>query len=80
MMLLCAFARFRMGDHAAAGALAAAAFEEAAALGQPTLPLIRERSLTDELLALAVQTGKPAALALQASRCRCRSPCSAASS
>lgn len=67
MMLLCAFARFRMGEHAAAGALAAAAFEEAAALGQPDAPMIRERSLTDELLALAVQTGKPASLALQAS-------------
>lgn len=63
--LLRAYARFRMGDHAAAGSLAAAAFEAAARLGQPELPLIRERVLTEELLGLAAETGKPAALALQ---------------
>ena len=64
--LLRAFAAFRRGD-GAAGALAARAFEEAARLGQPQLPLIRERELTEALLALAVATGLPAAASLEAS-------------
>jgi len=65
--LLCAFAAFRRGDHKAAGGLAARSFEEAARLGQPQVPLIRERALTEQLLGLAVETGQPAALALEAS-------------
>ena len=50
-----------------AGALAARAFEEAARLGQPQLPLIKERAITEQLLGLAVDTGQPAAAALRAS-------------
>ncbi len=62
--LLGANAALRAGD-SAAGPLAARAFEEAARLGQPQLPLIREREITQSLLALAVQTGQPAARALE---------------
>ncbi len=58
-----AFAAHRRGDPGA-GALAARAFEEAARLGLSQLPLVRERELTEALLALAVETGQPAALAL----------------
>lgn len=65
--LLRAFAAFRRGEDAIAGALATQAFEEAARLGQPRLPLVRERALTEQLLGLAVATGRPAALALEAS-------------
>ena len=65
--LLRAFAAFRRGEDRQAGALAARAFEDAARLGQPQLPLIRERAITEELLSLAVETGQPAALALEAS-------------
>jgi DNA-binding SARP family transcriptional activator len=64
--LLRAYAALRRGD-ASAGSLAARAFEEAARLGQPRLPLIRERELTRSMLALAVETGSPAAAALEAS-------------
>jgi len=63
--LLRAYAAWRRGE-AGAGALAARAFDEAARLGQPNLPLIRERDLTESMLALACETGSPAALALQA--------------
>ena len=63
--LLRAYAALRRGD-ASAAALAAHAFEEAARLGQPNLPLIREREVTESLLALTTETGSPAALALQA--------------
>ena len=63
--LLQAYAALRRDDPGAA-ALAAGAFEQAARLGQPQLPLIRERDVTESLLALAVQTGSPAAVALQA--------------
>ena len=62
--LLDAYAAFRQGD-GAAGGLAARAFEQAAELGQPQAPLLRERDLTESLLALAVQTGMPAARALE---------------
>jgi DNA-binding SARP family transcriptional activator len=65
--LLSAFAAFRRGEDGTAGALAARSFEEAARLGQPQLPLIRERSITEQLLGLAVETGQPAALALRSS-------------
>jgi DNA-binding SARP family transcriptional activator len=64
--LLRACAALRRGDPGA-GALAARAFEEAARLGQPLLPVVRERELTEALLALAVETGLPAARALQGS-------------
>ncbi len=64
--LLRAYAASRRGD-SAAGALAARAFDEAARLGQPQLPLIQERELTESLLALAVQIGSTAAAALEAS-------------
>ena len=57
--------RCRRGD-ASAGALAAQAFEEAARLGQPRLPMIRERELTESLIALALETGSTAAAALDA--------------
>ena len=63
--LLRAYAAFRRGDRDI-GALAARAFEEAARLGVPQLPLIRERAITEELIGLAVETGQPAALALEA--------------
>ncbi len=64
VMLLRAYATWRLGD-AAAGSLAALAFEEAARIGQPQLPLIRERELTESLLALAADTGSVAAGALK---------------
>ncbi len=62
--LLEAHAALRRGDPGAAG-LAARAFEQAARLGQPQVPLIFEREVTESLLALAAQTGSPAALELQ---------------
>ena len=65
--LLTGYAAFRGGDHALAATLAAQGFEEAARLGQPELPLIRERAVTEQLLGLAANTGHPAALALRAS-------------
>ena len=63
--LLRATAASRRGASTEAGALAARAFEQAAALGQPELPLIRERELSESLIALAAQTGLPAAVALE---------------
>jgi DNA-binding SARP family transcriptional activator/ATP/maltotriose-dependent transcriptional regulator MalT len=65
--LLRAYAAFRRGEDSLAGALAAQAFEEAARLDQPEVPLLRERAITEELLGLAVASGQPAALALRAS-------------
>jgi LuxR family transcriptional regulator, maltose regulon positive regulatory protein len=62
--LLRACAAWRRGD-LAAGPLAARAFEETARLGQPQLPLIREREVTESLLALAAETGSAAAAALE---------------
>ena len=61
--LLQAFAAFRSGADEAAG-LAARAFEEAARIGQPQAPLIRERTVAEQLLPLAIGTGHPAALAI----------------
>lgn len=66
LTLLRAYAAFRAG-HPSAGGLAARAFEQVAAIGQPMLPLLKESELTEQLLGLAVETGQPAALALQAS-------------
>lgn len=48
-----------------AGALAARAFEEAALLGLSHLPLVKERSATESVLGLALETGLPAAAALE---------------
>ncbi len=62
-----AYAAFRRGDRAAGG-LAARAFEEAARLGLDQLPLTKEREVTEALLALAVETGQPAPLALDGAR------------
>jgi ATP/maltotriose-dependent transcriptional regulator MalT/DNA-binding SARP family transcriptional activator len=62
--LLRAYAAFRRGEPTA-GALAARAFEEAARLGLAQLPLTKEGAITEELLALAAETGQPAALALE---------------
>ena len=59
-----ALAAFRRDDRGA-GALAARAFEEAARLGLAQLPLTKERSATEAVLGLAVETGQPAALALE---------------
>jgi tetratricopeptide (TPR) repeat protein len=64
LTLFQAYAAYRRGDPGG-GALAARAFEQAAALGQPHLPLLRERELTESLLALAVETRLPAARALE---------------
>ena len=64
--LMRAYAAFRAGEPAA-GALAARAFEQVAAIEQPTLPLLKEADLVAQLLGLAIETGKPAALALQSS-------------
>ena len=66
MTLMRAYAAFRAGEPAA-GALAARAFEQVAAIEQPTLPLLKEADLVAQLLGLAIETGKPAALALQSS-------------
>jgi DNA-binding SARP family transcriptional activator len=63
--LLSAHAAARQGDPGA-GALAARAFEEAARMGHPQLPLLQEREIAEALLALAVETGSPAASALEA--------------
>jgi len=65
LTLLRAYAAFRRGDRGA-GALAARAFEEAARLGLAHLPYTKEGAITEELLGLAVETGLPAALALEA--------------
>ena len=65
--MLRSFAAFRRGEDAIAGALAAQSFEEAARLGQPDLPMVRERNICEQLLGLAAATGQPAAVALKAS-------------
>lgn len=64
--LLRAFAAYRRGANDQAAALSARAFEEAARLGQRQAPHIRERAITEQLLPLAVSTGLPAALDLEA--------------
>lgn len=65
LTLFQAFAAFRRGEDANAGTLAARSFDEAARLGQPELPMIRERAVAEQLLGLAVDTGEQAALALR---------------
>ncbi|HTW06420.1 MAG TPA: BTAD domain-containing putative transcriptional regulator [Acidimicrobiales bacterium] len=64
--LLRAYAAYRRGAPEVAGALAARSLEEVARMGEPQLPMICERSVCEQLMALAVATGQPAALALQA--------------
>ncbi len=63
VMLLGAYAALRRGD-AGAPARAAAAFEQAAALGKPLLPLVRERLVAEQLVELAAASGSGAARAL----------------
>ncbi|HTX00063.1 MAG TPA: BTAD domain-containing putative transcriptional regulator [Acidimicrobiales bacterium] len=65
LTLLEGYAAYRRGEAAAAGALAADAFEQAARLGHPEAPLVRERAVAEELLGLAAATGLPAAVALR---------------
>lgn len=65
--LLRASAALRRGDPAA-GRLAAEAFDAAAALGKPFLPLVREPALAERLLALAAASGSAAAAALAGAR------------
>ncbi len=65
--LMRAFAAFRRGQDDVAAGVAAHAFEEAARLGQPLLPLVRERAIAEQLLGLAANTDQPAAVALRAS-------------
>lgn len=65
--LLRARAAQRRGDPGA-GALAAAAFDECARLGEPALPLLRERRIARELIALAADHGSTAAGSLAEER------------
>ncbi len=65
--LLLAFVASRRGEAERAGALAANAFEEAARIGQPTAPLIRERAITEALLGLLDRAGRASALTPEAS-------------
>jgi DNA-binding SARP family transcriptional activator/ATP/maltotriose-dependent transcriptional regulator MalT len=62
--LLRAYAAWRRGDQSAGG-LAARAFDEAARIGMPDAPLVKERELATSLLALAVATGSAAAAAFE---------------
>ncbi len=62
--LLGAYAALRAGD-GRAGALAADAFEQAAALGKPRLPLWRDRELAERLVGLAAAAGSRAAAELE---------------
>lgn len=55
--LLRAYATMRAGRRGQAGVLAAQAFEEAASLGKPFLPLARERTVAEQLLTLAARAG-----------------------
>jgi ATP/maltotriose-dependent transcriptional regulator MalT/DNA-binding SARP family transcriptional activator len=62
--LLRAFAALRRGDPRA-GPLAARAFDEAAAMGYPGLPLLRERAAAEALVDLAAVSGSVAASELR---------------
>ena len=64
VLLFQAHVAFRRGEPGV-GALAARAFEEAARIGLDQLPITKEREVTEALLGLAVETGRPAALALE---------------
>lgn len=65
--LLRARAAQRRGD-LQAGPLAATAFDACAALGEPALPLLREREVARELLALAADHGSAGAASLSEER------------
>jgi DNA-binding SARP family transcriptional activator len=58
--LLRGLAAARAGDESAAGAFAARAFEEAAAIGHPELPSLHEPAVFELLLPLARRTGSSA--------------------
>ncbi len=62
--LLRAYAALRRGD-ARAGPLAARAYDEAAALGHPELPLIIERAVSEALVELAAASGSAVAAQLR---------------
>jgi ATP/maltotriose-dependent transcriptional regulator MalT/DNA-binding SARP family transcriptional activator len=62
--LLSAYAALRAGDPVA-GHVAADAFDLAAALGRPELPMVRERAVAERLVGLAADAGSAAAAALQ---------------
>lgn len=65
--LLRAHAAVRRGDPAA-GTFAAAAFEQAAALSRPFLPLVRDRLVAERLVELAAVSGSASAAQLQHAR------------
>jgi DNA-binding SARP family transcriptional activator len=67
LALLTAYAALRAGDPDA-GALAAAAFDEAAALGVAALPQAREPKIAERLLELAAGAGSASAARLAADR------------
>jgi ATP/maltotriose-dependent transcriptional regulator MalT/DNA-binding SARP family transcriptional activator len=67
LTLLRALAALRRGDPRA-GALAAEAFEAAAALGTSELPFVRERAAAERLVALAAESGSRSAAKLAAGR------------
>ncbi len=67
--LLSAYAALRTGDPVA-GQLAADAFELAAGLGHPELPMARDREMAERLVGLAANAGSTAAAALRGVRPR----------
>ncbi len=64
--LLLGYVALRRGDSERARARAAKAFEEAARIGQPNAPLIRERVITEVLLGLGAPVGRVSAPTLEA--------------
>ncbi|HLH66010.1 MAG TPA: BTAD domain-containing putative transcriptional regulator [Solirubrobacteraceae bacterium] len=64
MALLRAYAGLRRGDPRA-GALAARAFDLAAAISAPQLPLVRDRAVAERLIELAATCGSAAAAGLR---------------
>jgi DNA-binding SARP family transcriptional activator len=67
LTLLAANAALRTGEPDV-GDLAAAAFEEAAALGTPTLPMVREPAIAEALLGIAASAGSTSAARLAGDR------------
>ena len=68
LTMLRAYARYRSGELAGAGMLAAAAFEQAAALGDPSLALVRERRVAEALIGAAAAAGSTAATRLSSGK------------
>ncbi len=64
--LLLAYVELRRRDLDLAATLAGTAFEEAARIGQPHAPLIRERAITDALLRVADRSRRASPLAIDA--------------